>query len=174
MNGSIDWKSAAVFTVKDAQKGAFMRIRCVLLFAVLVFASHPEAAFAQSSSSCPGIHIKILNIRNSTGTIACALFESPDGFPTEYLRYATSMMAIEIRDTQARCDFVAIPPGTYALAVIHDENRNGKLDTNWLGVPTEGYGFSSDAKATLTAPSFSAAKFPHDGGILDLTISLHY
>jgi uncharacterized protein (DUF2141 family) len=173
MNGSIDWKSAAAFTVKAAQKGAFMRIRCVLLFAVLVFASHPEAAFAQSSS-CPGIHIKILNIRNSTGTIACALFESPAGFPTEYLRYATNMMAIEIRDTQARCDFVAIAPGTYALAVIHDENRNGKLDTNWLGVPTEGYGFSSDAKATLTAPSFSAAKFPHDGRILDLTISLHY
>jgi len=44
-----------------------MRMRCVLLFAVLVFASHLEAAFAQASS-CPGIHIKILNIRNSTGT----------------------------------------------------------------------------------------------------------
>jgi uncharacterized protein (DUF2141 family) len=173
MNGSIDWKSAGAFTVKDAQKGAFMRIRCVLLFAVLVFASHPEAAFAQSSSYS-GIHINILNIRNSTGTIACALFDSPDGFPIEYLRCATSMMAIEIRDTQARCDFVHIPPGTYALVVIHDENRNGKLDTNWLGVPTEGYGFSSDAKATLSAPSFSAAKFHYDGGTLDLKISLHY
>jgi uncharacterized protein (DUF2141 family) len=173
MNGSIDWKSAVAFTVKDAQKGALMRVRCVLLLAVLVFASHPEAAFAQSSSYS-GIHINILNIRNSTGTIACALFDSPDGFPIEYLRCATSMMAIEIRDTQARCDFVHIPPGTYALVVIHDENRNGKLDTNWLGVPTEGYGFSSDAKATLRAPSFFAAKFHYDGGALDMSISLHY
>jgi uncharacterized protein (DUF2141 family) len=173
MNEAIDWKSAAAFTVKDAQKDALMRIRCVLLFAVLVFASHPEAGFAQSSS-CPGIHVKVLNIRNSTGTVACALFDSPDGFPIEYLRYAASMMAIEIRDTQARCDFVAIPPGTYALVVIHDENRNGKLDTNWMGVPAEGYGFSSDAKATLSAPSFSAAKVRYDGGTLDLKISLHY
>jgi len=173
MNGSIDWKSSATFTVKNAQKGAFMRIPYVLLFAVLVFASHPEAAFAQSSS-CPGIHINILNIRNSTGTIACALFDSPDGFPIEYLRYATSMMAIEIRDTQARCDFVHIPPGTYALVVIHDENRNGKIDTNWLRLPTEGYGFSNDAKALLGAPSFSAAKFQYDGGTLDMSISLHY
>jgi len=173
MNGSIDWKSAAAFTVKDVQKGAFMRIRCALLFAVLVFASHPEAAFAQSSS-CPGIHVKVLNIRNSTGTVACALFDSPDGFPIEYLRYAISMMAIEIRDTQACCDFLAIPPATYALVVIHDENRNGKLDTNWLGIPTEGYGFSNDAKAWLGPPSFPATSFPYEGQDMEMTISLHY
>ena len=74
-----------------------------------------------------------------------------------------------MRDTQARCDFEDIPPGTYALAVIHDENVNGILDTHWLGVPAEGYGFSSDAKALLGAPSFSAASFQFDGRNLDLT-----
>jgi uncharacterized protein (DUF2141 family) len=153
--------------------GGRKKVLYVLAFAVLVFASHPEALLAQSSS-CPGIHINILNIRNSTGTIACALFDSPTGFPTEYLRYATSMMATEIQDTQARCDFLHIPQGTYALVVIHDENRNGKLDTNWMGVPKEGYGFSNKAKAGLSAPSFSAAKVRYDGGILDLTIRLHY
>ena len=51
---------------------------------------------------------------------------------------------------------------------------NGKLDTNWLGIPKEGYGFSNDAKALLSAPSFSAASFQYDGEALDLTISLHY
>jgi len=51
---------------------------------------------------------------------------------------------------------------------------NGKLDTNWLGIPTEGYGFSNEAKALLGAPSFSATRFPYDGENLDLTISLHY
>jgi uncharacterized protein (DUF2141 family) len=104
--------------------------------AVPVLANLPALAFAQTS--CPGMHVKILNIRNSTGTVACALFESPAGFPIEYLHYATNIMVIKIRDTQARCDFLDIPPGTYALAVIHDENMNGKLDTNWLGVPRIG------------------------------------
>ena len=99
--------------------------------------------------------MKVLNISNSVGTTGCALFESADGFPVEYLRYATNIIVIKIRDAQARCHFVDIPPGTYALVVIHDENRNGKLDTNWLGLPKEGYGFSSDAKATFSAPSFS-------------------
>jgi len=64
---------------------------------------------------------------------------------------------------QARCDFEDIVPGTYAFAVIHDENMNGKLDTNSLGVPKEGYGFSNDAKTSLGAPSFSAASLLSDG-----------
>ncbi len=118
--------------------------------------------------------MKVLNIRNSTGTVACALFESEAGFPIEYLHSATNIMVIKIRKSQARCDFEDIPPGTYALAVIHDENMNGILDTGFLGVPTEGYGFSNDATALLGAPSFSAASFPYDGKNLDLTIGLHY
>jgi uncharacterized protein (DUF2141 family) len=96
-----------------------------------VFANPAAIAFAQSS--CPGIHVKILSIRNSTGAVACALFESPAGFPTEFLHSATNIMMIKIKDAQARCDFEDIPPGTYALAVVHDENMNGKLDTNRWG-----------------------------------------
>jgi len=118
--------------------------------------------------------VKILNIRNSIGTVACALFESSVGFPTEFLRSATNVMVIKIRKSQARCDFEDIPPGTYAMAVIHDANMNGKLDTNLLGIPTEGYGFSNDARGLLGAPSFSAASFQYDGRNLDLTMSLHY
>jgi uncharacterized protein (DUF2141 family) len=172
MNESTLRKPAVASAVKDPEIRVPMRVRCVAWFAVLVFANLPALAFAQEA--CPGIHVKILNIRNSAGTVACALFESPDGFPFEYLRYATNIMVIKIRETQARCDFLDMPPGTYALAVIHDENMNGKFDTNWLGVPTEGYGFSNDAKALLSAPSFSAATFQYDGQDLELTLSLHY
>jgi uncharacterized protein (DUF2141 family) len=106
--------------------------------------------------------------------VACALFESSDGFPSEYLRSATNVMVIKIRQSQARCDFEDIPPGTYAMAVVHDENMNGKLDTNWFGVPTEGYGFSNNARGVLSAPSFSDAKFNYDGRNIELTMSLHY
>jgi len=173
MNESSHRKSGPASTVKDRKDGVAIGARCVALFAVLVLASLPAPTFAQSSS-CPGIHVKILNIRNSIGTVDCALFDSPEGFPIEVLRLAMNAMIIKLRDTQAHCDFEDIPPGTYALAVIHDENMNGKLDTNWLGIPTEGYGFSNGAKALLGAPSFSAASFRYDGGTLDLTISLHY
>jgi uncharacterized protein (DUF2141 family) len=53
--------------------------------------------------------------------------------------------------------------------LYNDENMNGKLDTNWLGIPKEGYGFSNDEKALLDAPSFSAASFQYDGGTLLVT-----
>lgn len=132
------------------------------------------AAAAPAQAPCPGIHVKILDIRNSTGTVACALFESAEGFPIEFLHSATNVMVIKVRQSQARCDFEDIPAGTYALAVIHDENMNGKLDTNAFGIPQEGYGFSNDARAWFGAPSFSAASFSHDGRTLDLTIDLHY
>ena len=148
-----------------------MKIRFLTWLTLLMFARLP-ASLAQPA--CPGIHVQILNIRNSIGTVACALFESPAGFPVEYLHSATNVMVIKIRKSQARCDFEDIPPGKYAMAVIHDENMNGKLDTNWLGIPTEGYGFSNDAKGLLGAPSFSAASFRYDGQNIDLTMSLHY
>lgn len=154
----------------NMQKDALKKVWCVLLFAALVSPNFPAVGFAESS--CPGIHIKIHNIKNSTGTIVCALFESSIGFPTEYMRYAISTISVEIHDMRARCDFVNIPPGIYSIAVIHDENRNGKLDTNWLGIPTESFGFSNDANALLGAPSFSAASFLYQGRDMELTIGL--
>ena len=140
--------------------------------AVHMAIAYPSAAYAQPV--CNGIHITILDIRNSTGSVACALFDSEEGFPIEFLRSATNVMVIKIRATQARCDFEDIPAGTYAIAVIHDENVNGKLDTNAIGIPREGYGFSNAARALLGAPSFSAASFRHDGGTLNLSIRLRY
>jgi uncharacterized protein (DUF2141 family) len=165
-------RSVATCALKHPTIWGPMGVGAVASCAVLVYATLPAAVSAQSP--CPGIHVHVLNIRNSTGTVACALFESPDGFPTDYLRVATNIMMIRVRKARARCDFEDIPPGTYAIAVIHDENMNGKLDTNWLGIPTEGYGFSRDAKRLIGVPSFAAASFPYDGRNLDLTVSLHY
>ena len=172
MNTSAVRKSVVASPARDPKTRVPMGVRCIVLLAVLVFANLSDIAFAESL--CPGIHVKVLNIRNSTGTVACALFESSVGFPAEYLSSATNIMVIRVRHTRARCDFEDIAPGTYALAVVHDENMNGKLDTNWLGIPTEGYGFSNDVTALLGAPSFSAASFRYNGQNLDLTISLHY
>ena len=145
---------------------------CVALCAVLLFANPAAIAFAQSS--CPGIHVEVLNIRNNAGAVACAFFSEAEGFPAKFLRFADKIVLTKVEGRKASCDVAGIKPGTYAIAVIHDENLNGELDTNFLGVPTEGYGFSSGAKAGFSAPSFSDAKVFYDGQTLDLTISLNY
>ncbi len=142
------------------------------MVAVLMLAQLPGIALAEEP--CLGIHVTVEEIRNSTGKVACALFESPAGFPKEFVKSATHIAMQEIRDTQARCHFLNVPPGRYALAVIHDENLDGKLATNWLGVPTEGYGFSNNVTATLSAPSFDDAQFSYEGQNLHMEIRLNY
>ncbi len=71
--------------------------------ASLLFGILPSVGFAQSP--CPGIHVQILNIRNSVGTIDCALFASPNGFPRQFLRSAIVVMVLKIKEPQARCRF---------------------------------------------------------------------
>ncbi len=129
---------------------------------------------AGQEPACTGIHVTVLGIRNDVGTVDCALFDAPKGFPVDVLHSATRVMVMKVPSSEARCDFEGIPPGTYALVVLHDENMNGKVDTNWIGIPKEGYGFSNDAKASFSAPSFKDASFLYDGEMLEITISLHY
>ena len=52
-----------------------------------------------------------------------------------------------------------IPPGTYAIQVFQDVNSNGKMDTSWIGLPLEPFGFSLDAKPFLSKPPFDEVKF---------------
>lgn len=158
--------------VRHSTKLIPLVVRCAVIFAVLLFTNLPVITFAQPS--WPGIHVEILEIENSRGKIGCALFESEEGFPSKFMHHATNIVSIEIRDTRASCNFAEIPQGTYALAVIHDENMNGELDTNWMGIPKEGYGFSNDVKIRGGAPSFDDAGFRYEGQTLEMTITLNY
>ena len=172
MNDFIIRKSAVTSPGMNPWIWVLMRVLCTVMCLGFVFADLSSTALAQSN--CPGIHVKIPNIKNNKGSVACALFSGPEGFPHKYLRFADMNVMTKIKEHKASCHFVGIKPGTYAVAVIHDENLNGELDTNFLGVPNEGYGFSSDATASFDAPSFSDAKFLYDGSTMKLTISLNY
>ena len=66
-----------------------------------------------------------------------------------------------------------LAPGRYALSAFHDENDNGELDTNLMGIPSEGYGFGNDASAAFGPPSFEAAAVDVDAasGVTALTLA---
>ncbi|MBL8202336.1 MAG: DUF2141 domain-containing protein [Chromatiales bacterium] len=67
---------------------------------------------------------------------------------------------------------MALPPGTYALSVFQDMNGNRKLDTNFLGIPTEASGSSNDAPAKWSAPKFKDAVFTVGNEPVELRITL--
>ncbi|AVQ85291.1 MULTISPECIES: DUF2141 domain-containing protein [unclassified Variovorax] len=75
-----------------------------------------------------------------------------------------------MREGKARLVFPGLAPGRYALRAFADENGNGKLDTNLMGMPTERYGFSNDAKGNRAAPDFEAAAIRVDA---DLQTVIH-
>lgn len=66
-----------------------------------------------------------------------------------------------------------LAPGNYAIAIIHDENGNGKLDT-FAGIPREGVGFSRNPVLRFGAPSFQSASFAVTGGAVEQDIKLKY
>ena len=147
---------------------------CIVMSIIMLSIFNPMAAFAQTAASCPGIDVKVQNIQNNIGTISCALFDSPKGFPREVLEESTNVIISRVRKREAQCHFVDIPPGTYALVVLHDEDMDGEMDTSWLGLPEEGYGFSGEAEIGFEAPSFSDASFYYDGEPMSMTIKLNY
>ena len=70
-------------------------------------------------------------------------------------------------------DFGEVPSGTYAIALIHDENGNGKLDKRLI-MPAEGFGFSRNAPVRFGPPSFASAAFAVDGDEQRQTIRMRY
>jgi uncharacterized protein (DUF2141 family) len=79
------------------------------------------------------------------------------------------------KENHAICEFDNVAPGTYAIAVLHDENSNGDMDYNIIGMPIEGYGFSNNVRARmLMAPSFKAASFEVRGEETELSIKIVY
>ena len=119
------------------------------------------------------IHVDVLGLRNNKGQVFCALYVSAEGFPKDSQK-AIRRDTSSISEKKASCEFSGIEPGTYAVSVFHDENSNGKLDTNFLGIPREGVGASNDARGHMGPPQFDAAHFQFSGGRLNLKITINY
>ena len=126
------------------------------------------------AASDSGIQVVVKGLRNNHGRVGCSLFNGPDGFPRDKAKQFRGMWT-QKHNRVAICDFTGVPAGTYAVTVLDDSNMNGKMDFNFIGLPTKGYGFSNDAKATLSPPSFSAASFSYTGeGSLPVPINIVY
>jgi uncharacterized protein (DUF2141 family) len=73
---------------------------------------------------------------------------------------ALAAQTLPLRDGKAQLVFAGLPAGRYVLKSFADENGNGKLDTNLVGLPIERYGFSNDARGRMGPPTFDAAAVP--------------
>jgi uncharacterized protein (DUF2141 family) len=128
----------------------------------------PQTSRAQAELVAKGNIIEfVTHPTNSNGQVVCALFDQA-GWLTKPVKPAWA----KIKGSTAVCVFNEVRPGIYGISAYHDENKNGKLDTNVVGMPTEDYGASRDARGTFSAPSFDDAKFKYVSGRLRMTAKL--
>ena len=139
-----------------------------LVFAPLLIAS---TAPAQEGAT---VTVTVTDLRNSKGIVrACmtageATFPRCRGVPGAYGATA------QAREGSVTFTFSGVKPGQYAIALLHDENSNGKADRALGMMPKEGFGFSRDAKVRMGPPRFSDAAIDIGAQDRNLTIRMRY
>ena len=112
----------------------------------LIILSLLLTAISNLSYSQYKLDVEILEIRNTRGNIMLQLFDGNKNIVTQEKS--------PINDNRCLFSFADLKPGKYAVRYFHDENLNGKMETNLVGKPTEGYGFSNNVIGKFGPPPF--------------------
>ncbi len=135
------------------------------------------AAFVYIAALAPAwagdLTVTVTGVRNATGSVVAALFDSDGGFPKA--PQAAAAFRMKAREGSFSVTFHNLPAGNYAALAYHDENDNGKLDTDEItGVPSEGYGVSNGAREVAGPPQFAKAAFAVGGDAKSISVELKY
>lgn len=133
----------------------------------------PAALYLVPEVSQPAtVKVKVTRVSSKKGEILAALFSSEKGFPDNpnaayKVARGTAVNGI------ATLEFSNVPKGTYAIALFHDTNNDGELNSNMLGIPKEGYGVSNNVKNLFSGPGYKQCAFQH-AVETSLTIIMRY
>jgi len=143
----------------------FFSLACVI--SSLTDLSFRTPTLAQSRDQAT-IILKITGFRSETGQVRIAVFNAPDKWPKDPAYSST----VDVNSQTVTWKISDVPFGDYAVAVFHDENRNGKMDKNILGIPMEAYGFSNNQRVTFGPPKWEAVKFSVRSTVQDVSIEV--
>ena len=156
--------------------------RCWPLLVVALFPLSAARAAGQAADGCDGpavgagwprIHVVVTGIRTVAGNVTFTLYgEKPEAFLAH--RGSIAIVRVTLTGVTAQACLAVSSPGSYALAVYHDENNNHRFDRTLIGLPAEGYGFSNDAPTPFVLPAFRAARFTVPAGGTQLAIRMRY
>jgi uncharacterized protein (DUF2141 family) len=131
-----------------------------LLIAALLTISFAEAAQAESTTS---LTVVVNGIRNKTGEICMRVYNSEKGFP-DNTKSEVKSGCTKITGNSVKQVFSGLKPGTYAVAVVDDQNGDHKLNKDFFGIPQEGFGISKNPPVSISTgtPKFNNASFEVD------------
>jgi uncharacterized protein (DUF2141 family) len=139
----------------------------IVALALLPFA---RASAETEPTSQARLEIQIAGLESDEGVLVVVLLDSAAQYDSED-QFFRAQDDVVIENGAAIVTFDDLPYGRFAVKVFHDENSNGKLDTNLVGFPKESFGFSNDAMGRFGPPSFDQAAFDLEGEELRISIS---
>ena len=133
------------------------------LLLLLSFGARAEAA---------RIVVTIDGMHSDKGDVVVALYSKPDAFPDG--DYSDRHATVKASTAPITVIFDHLVPGTYAVGAYHDENANGRFDTNFIGYPAEGYALSNGIRAIISRPRFVDAAFTVPEGDKEVALHIQY
>ncbi len=116
--------------------------------------------------------VTITGINSNQGTIKIGLYNKQAGFMDA--RHVLHGLNRPAKKGNVIGSFKNLAYGSYAVSVVHDENNNGRMDKNFLGVPKEGYAFSRNVRPRFSAPSFKATRIQLNDKSKNIRIKMRY
>jgi uncharacterized protein (DUF2141 family) len=128
--------------------------------------------FAASAASAARIAVTITGIKSNEGGVYVGLYATPSKFLNG--TQVDVMKKVKASTAPITVVFDNLAPGTYAIGAYHDENSNDHMDTNFIGLPTEGYALSNGVRAVIAKPTFQQAAFTVDDSGAAVTLQIRY
>jgi uncharacterized protein (DUF2141 family) len=143
-----------------------------LFFLVILFSV--ETNYAQDAAAANiqtgTITVQLTGFENDQGTVKLCVCRTEDEYTGNAKEFCTA--STEIKNRRAEWIFERMPRGSYSIKVFHDENGNSRLDKDFLGVPTERYGFSNNARGQYGPPPFVKTAFTLNSPQMTIAIEL--
>ncbi|MGI9390105.1 MAG: DUF2141 domain-containing protein [Boseongicola sp.] len=126
-------------------------------------------ALLANTSAAADLNLSITGVGSQSGQFLISVFT--DG--TSWMKRPISTGIAKVESGGSASVQFELPPGTYGLAVVHDANGDGKINVNALGIPTEAFGFSKNARSLFGPPRFNRARFELGENSKSITIRLN-
>jgi uncharacterized protein (DUF2141 family) len=124
------------------------------IYSITLMISLSATLFAQGK-----VEVTVKNIQELKGTIRMAVYSGEDNFMQKEL----TSKDVKVTGKEVVVVFENVKAGEYAISTYHDVDNNKELNTGFMGIPKEPYGFSNDARGTFGPPTYEKAKFKVTG-----------
>ncbi len=157
--------------INEAMGKSYLFISLISIFLIVSFATSADNKTTNKGS----IIVEIEDFKHSKGVLRSHIynFETKEYFPvkTDFCLMRDTAL---IKDNKSLIIYDDLPFGVYAITVHHDENANGSMDTDFFGLPDEGFGISMNPTILLSVPDFEDAQFYLKERIKKIKVKMKY